>query len=233
MSRLLSWMVRGVWAWARRHADVRAGSRAARRFAAYGTGTSIAFPPATVFGEPWIELGSHTLLGADITLTAGMLPGLDLGAEPIIRIGGGCTIGRGSHIVAHRSIVLGDDVFTGPYVYITDQNHVYSDLNVPVGRQWPADDPVRVGSGTWIGAHAVVLPGARLGQNCVVAASSVVRPGEYPDYSVIAGVPGRVVRRYDPQVGWVPPLRGGAHESAPERSAPSTPDRGNVAPPEA
>ncbi|MBV2362062.1 acyltransferase [Streptomonospora nanhaiensis] len=227
VSRLVSWTLRALWSWARRNADVRAGSRAARRFAAYGPGTSIAFPPATIFGEPWIELGAHTLLGADITLTAGMVPGLDLGPRPLIRIGDGCTIGRGSHVVAHRSIEVGDDVFTGPYVYITDQNHVYADIDVPVGRQWPADAPVRIGAGTWIGANAVVLPGARLGRNCVVAASSVVRPGDYPDYSVIAGVPGRIVRRYDPEAGWVPPLRG----SGTVRPAPSL-DGGGVAPPE-
>ncbi|MFD0803601.1 acyltransferase, partial [Streptomonospora algeriensis] len=189
VSRLVSWILRGLWAWARRHADIRSGSRAARRFAAYGTGTSIAFPPATVFGEPWIALGSHTLVGADITLTAGMVPGQELGsAGPLISIGDGCTIGRGSHVVAHCSIELGDDVFTGPYVYITDQNHVYTDVEVPVGRQWPADDPVRIGGGTWIGAHAVVLPGVRMGRNCVVAAGSVVRPGDYPDHSVVAGI---------------------------------------------
>ncbi|WP_017592290.1 acyltransferase [Nocardiopsis potens] len=207
VSRLFSWMMRAAWSWARRSAEIRHGSRAARRFAGYGPGTSIAFPTATVFGEPWIELGAHTLIGADITLAAGMLPGLDLGPRPLVRIGDGCTVGRGSHIVAHCSIEIGDHVFTGPYVYITDQNHVYSDTEVPVGRQWPVDDPVRIGSGTWIGANAVVLPGARLGRNCVVAAGTVVRPGEYPDHSVIAGVPGRIVRRHDAEAGWIPPLR--------------------------
>ena len=214
MARLTSWIARGLWGWLRRNADVRAGTRAARRFAAYGPGTSIAFPTATVFGEPWIALGAHTLIGADITLSAGMLPGMDLGPEPLVRIGDGCTIGRGSHVVAHCSVEIGDHVFTGPYVYITDQNHVYSDPHTPVGLQWPQDAPVRIGSGTWIGANAVVLPGVRLGRNCVVAAGTVVRPGEYPDHSVIAGVPGKVVRRYDDEAGWEPPLRpdgGGAH----------------------
>jgi acetyltransferase-like isoleucine patch superfamily enzyme len=133
-------------------------------------------------------------------------------------------------VVAHRSIELGDDVFTGPYVYITDQNHVYSDLDVPVGRQWPADRPVRIGAGSWIGANAVVLPGARLGRNCVVAAGTVVRPGEYPDHSVIAGVPGKVVRRYDADAGWVPPLRG--TDAQPARGGPPRALDGGVAPPE-
>ncbi|GAB3452232.1 acyltransferase [Streptomonospora sediminis] len=215
VSRLLSWVLRGLWSWARRHADIRSGTRAARRFAAYGPGTSIAFPPATIFGEGWIALGAHTLLGADITLTAGMVPGQALeSAGPLVRIGDGCTIGRGSHVVAHRSIELGDDVFTGPYVYITDQNHVYADVEVPVGRQWPADAPVRIEDGTWIGANAIVLPGVHLGRNCVVAAGTVVRPGDYPDHSVVAGIPGRVVRRYDPETGWVPPLRAAEHAPA-------------------
>ena len=48
----------------------------------------------------------------------------------MLRIGDRCVIGRGSHIVAHYSIVIGDDVFTGPYVYITDQNHGYADPDV-------------------------------------------------------------------------------------------------------
>ncbi|GAA3741949.1 acyltransferase [Salinactinospora qingdaonensis] len=223
MSRLLSWMVRTGWSWARRTADIRAGSRAAQRFAAFGPGSSIAFPPATLFGEPWIEVGAHTLIGGDITLTAGMLPDLDLGPEPLIRIGDGCTIGRGSHVVAHLNIEIGNDVFTGPYVYITDQNHAYSDPETPVGRQWPLDDPVTIGAGSWIGANAVVLPGARLGRNCVVAAGSVVRPGDYPDHSVIAGVPGRVVRHYAPDSGWVPPLRSQNEDSTPLDADEATP----------
>jgi acetyltransferase-like isoleucine patch superfamily enzyme len=96
-------------------------------------------------------------------------------------------------------------VFTGPYVYITDQNHGYTDPDVPVGRQWPVNEPVVIGSGCWLGAGAIILPGARLGRNVVVAGGAVVR-GEFPDHSVIAGVPAKVVRRYDPASGWFPAL---------------------------
>ena len=55
----------------------------------------------------------------------------------MLRIGSRCSIGRASHIVAHRSVVIGDDVMTGPHCYITDQNHVYADPDVPIGQQWP------------------------------------------------------------------------------------------------
>lgn len=187
----------------RQRAGIRHGSRAARRFASFGPGTSIAFPPATVFGERWIELGAHTVIGAEVTITAGLVPGLDLGAEPLLRVGDGCTVGRGSHLVAHQRVDIGDFVFTGPYVYVTDQNHGYDDPDTPIGLQFPRNDPVRIGRGCWLGANTVILPGTSLGRNCVVAAASVVLPGDYADHSVLAGVPARVVRWYDPARGWV------------------------------
>ncbi|KOX18317.1 acyltransferase [Nocardiopsis sp. NRRL B-16309] len=207
VSRLLSWIIRSVWSFARSNAEIRADSKASRRFARFGVGSAIAFPTATLYGEPWIEIGVHTVLGADMTLAAGMGPDYDLGEGSVVRIGSGCAIGRGSHIVAHKSVDIGDHVYTGPYVYITDQNHSYTNTDIPVGLQWPVDDPVSIGDGTWVGANAVILPGVHLGRNCVVAAGSVVRPGRYPDHSVIAGVPGKVVREYDPELGWEPPMR--------------------------
>jgi acetyltransferase-like isoleucine patch superfamily enzyme len=92
-------------------------------------------------------------------------------------------------------------VFPGPYVYITDQNHGYADPEVPIGRQMPLNAAVRIGSGSWLGAGAVVLPGADIGRNVVIAAGSVVR-GTVPDRCVAAGVPARVVRSYEPGNGW-------------------------------
>ena len=74
---------------------------------------------------------------------------------------------------------------------LTDQNHGYEDPDVPIGRQFPVNRPVSIGSGSWLGAGAIVLPGARIGRNVVIAAGSVVR-GEIPDRCVVAGVPARV-----------------------------------------
>jgi acetyltransferase-like isoleucine patch superfamily enzyme len=91
-------------------------------------------------------------------------------------------------------------------VYVTDQNHVYADPDVPIAQQWPAEDPVEIGSGSWLGAGCVVLPGTRLGRNTVVAANAVVR-GEHPDHAVLAGVPAKVVRTWDPAGGWAPEIR--------------------------
>jgi acetyltransferase-like isoleucine patch superfamily enzyme len=108
--------------------------------------------------------------------------------------------------------VIGDDVTTGPYVYITDQNHVYADPEVPIAYQWPEEDPVRIGNGCWLGANVIVLPGAHIGDNVAVAAGSVVR-GTIPDRCVAAGAPAKVVRRYvDGE--WSPPLRTSSATSA-------------------
>src|SRR6202022_2422602 len=93
----------------------------------------------------------------------------------------------------------------GPNVYITDHNHTYVDTEVPIARQWPAEDPVSIGAGTWLGAGVIVLPGAHLGRHVVVAAGSVVR-GAIPDLAVVAGAPARVVRRHVDGDGWVPPI---------------------------
>ena len=195
--RLVHW----GWETAQRAGAVTAYTPAGRRFAEFGRGSMAAFPPGSVFGERWIAIGADTIIGAFVSMSAGMVPGQDLGPVPVLRIGDRCVIGRGSHLVAHHSLMIGDDVFTGPYVYITDQNHGYADPDVPIGRQMPLNAAVQIGSGSWLGAGAVVLPGAHIGRNVVVAAGSVVR-GTVPDRCVVAGVPARVVREYLPADGW-------------------------------
>ncbi len=197
-------LVHGAWQAVQRAGMITADTAAGRRFAAFGPHSLIAFPTGDMYGQSWIEIGDRTMIGAYVTLSAGLLPGHDLGPGPVLRVGDGCVIGRGSHLIAHHSITIGDDVFTGPYVYITDQNHSYADPETPIGRQWPVNSAVSIGSGSWLGAGAVILPGARIGVNVVVAAGSVVR-GPVPDRCVVAGVPARIVRQYVPGDGWSPP----------------------------
>jgi serine acetyltransferase len=199
-----SWAVHSAWNVLRQAGTITAGSPAGRRFAAFGPHSMMAFPTGAVYGERWIEVGDETMIAEHVTLSAGMVPGHDLGDKPVLRVGNRCVIGRGSHIVAHCSIDIGDDVFTGPYVYITDQNHGYADPDVPIGRQWPVNTAVSIGAGTWLGAGAVILPGATIGRNVVVAAGSVVR-GTFPDRCVVAGVPARIVRAYISGTGWSRP----------------------------
>jgi acetyltransferase-like isoleucine patch superfamily enzyme len=176
-----------------------------KRFARMGARSGIAFPPGSVFGQRYIAIGRETMIGAHVSLAAG-LPTEELPTEgPVVVIGDRCNIGRGSAIVGRCGIVIEDDVTTGPNVYITDHNHSYEDVSMPIGRQWLLEAPVRIGAGSWLAAGVVVLPGSDIGRHVTVAAGSVVR-GTIPDNAVIAGAPAKVVRSYDPDTGWVPPL---------------------------
>lgn len=141
------------------------------------------------------------MIGPHVSLTAGMAPGQKMVTNPVVSIGDRTLIGRGSHVIGHFSIEIGDDIQTGPYVYITDQNHSYDDPDQPIGGQWPTESPVSIGSGSWLGTGVVVLPGARIGRHVVVGAGSVV-VGELPDHSVAVGSPARVVKRYSASRGW-------------------------------
>src|ERR1039457_736504 len=201
-------LVHGTWRAAQRAGTITADTAAGRRFAAFGPHSLIAFPTGDMYGEAWIEVGDQAMIGAYVTLCAGLMPGDDLGESPVLRVGDRCVIGRGSHIIAHHSIVIGADVFTGPYVYITDQNHSYADPDIPIGRQWPVNAAVSIGAGSWLGAGAVILPGAQIGANVVVAAASGVR-GQVADGCVVAGAPARVVREYLPGAGWARPPAAG------------------------
>jgi serine acetyltransferase len=200
-------LIHAAWRRIQAAGTITAQSAAGRRFAAFGPHSLIAFPSGAVFGEAWIEIGDDTMISEQVSLSAGMTPDHQLGRDPVLQIGSRCVIGRGTHIVAHHSIVIGDEVFTGPYVYITDQNHRYDDPEQPIGRQWPVNSAVSIGPGSWLGTGAVILPGSVIGGNVVVAAGSVVR-GKFPDQCVVAGVPARIVREYVPGAGWSAPSSG-------------------------
>ncbi|GGT91737.1 sugar acetyltransferase [Streptomyces violascens] len=217
--RLASRAVHGGWGLIKEAGAVTAERPGKLRFRRIGAGTRLAFPQGTVFGEPWIELGDHCIIAEQVTLTAGMMPGLDLGADPILTLGNGVVLGRGSHVIADTTVTIGSDTYCGPYVYITSTNHSYDDPHQPVGKQWPRMEPVEIGPGCWLGTGAVVLPGARLGRNVVVAAGAVVR-GEVPDHAVVAGAPARIVRTWDEENGWQPPLRTPAPVPIPEGVTP-------------
>ena len=192
------------WGWRefQRAGLVTADTPLGQAFRKFGRGSIMAFPPGAVFGESGIEVGEETLIGQLVTMSAGTLPGQDLCQLTVLTIGDRCVIGRGSHIVAHQSVTIGDDVWTGPYVYITDQNHGYEDPDAPIGSQFPVNRPVSIGDGSWLGAGAIILPGASIGRNVVVAAGSVVR-GDVPDKCVVAGVPAKIVREHT-EAGWLP-----------------------------
>ena len=187
-------VVQFTWAAAIELGAIGPHSRRARRFGRFGDGSVICFPPNALFNEQYISIGDGTMFGPEITLSAGMVPGQQMVSDTVITVGDRCLFGKGSGIVGHLEIVIGDDVWTGHHVYITDQNHGYADLDLPISRQVMPERPVSIGSGSWLGHGTVVLPGATIGRHVVVGANSVVT-GELPDNCVAAGTPARVIKK--------------------------------------
>lgn len=182
--------------WAERAGTVNARNKFAKRFFAFGDGSALVWPPGAIFGEEFISVGAHTLIGPHVTMSAGLYgEKLTTATGWSLRFGDNCSIGRDSYFVSRTCIDVGNDVTMAPNVYITDHNHRFDDKTLPIKQQWMTEASVTIGDGSWLGTGVVILPGAQLGRNTVVAAGSVVRPGDYPDYAVLAGVPAKVVKQ--------------------------------------
>jgi acetyltransferase-like isoleucine patch superfamily enzyme len=127
-------------------------------------------------------------------------------AKPSLVVDSGSILGHFNHIASVNSVYIGKNVLTADKVYISDHNHQYADISKPVMDQGIySNGIVSIGDGTWIGENVCIVS-AKIGRNCVVAANSVITK-DIPDYSVAAGIPARVIKKYDPDTNrWVKPL---------------------------
>jgi len=195
-------VVHAAWERIQRYGAVGPNSPKARGFGAFGAGSIICFPWDSIVNEYAISIGRDSIVNKGAVIAAGWGPGHAGLAPDTLSIGDRCLIGRESSLVAHSSIVIEDDVWTGQQVHITDMNHGYVILDQPISKQSEPDAPVRVGAGSWLGHHVVVLPGVTIGRHVAVGAGSIVTR-DLPDFCVAVGAPARVVRRYLPDDGWV------------------------------
>ena len=200
--RLVNRSVHAAWRWLENTGEVVPGTRAGDEFGTLGEGSCIGFPAATLMNVGSIHVGARTLVGRQVTLSVGYGPEDRRLPERGLVIGDRCVIGARTSLTAHISIVLGDDVWCGQDVFVSDASHGYQDTALPIGRQLGPHQPVVIGAGTWIGHGSIILPGTTIGRNVVVAAGSVVR-GVVADHAVVGGAPARVLRHFTPGVGWV------------------------------
>lgn len=138
-----------------------------------------------VGGAPTVE-ATDLEIGDRVTIWSGHRQTLISGWGPI-RIGDRCLVNSGSVLFSAVGLTIGDDVAIANEVYITDTNS-HGVEGRPV-----VEAPVSIGSGTWVGARAMVLPGVSIGRRVLVAAGSVVTR-DVPDDVLVAGNPARVVR---------------------------------------
>jgi acetyltransferase-like isoleucine patch superfamily enzyme len=145
------------------------------------------------FREGRLEVGEHTLLEPGVWLT---LPG-----EARVRIGSGTFLNLNVMVAAQELVEIGDHCMFANGCFVTDANHRFDDLDQPVTWQgFTSKGPTRVGDNVWCGAHVVITSGVTVGERCVIGANSVVTE-DLPPFSIAAGVPARILRRFGPEAG--------------------------------
>ena len=113
--------------------------------------------------------------------------------EGVLTVGDKCVFGRDNTVNCYLDIEIGPGSIVADWVYLCDFDHVTEDIHVPIKDQGIIKSPVRIGADVWIGAKATVLRGANVGHGSVIAAHAVVRDS-CPPFSIVGGVPARVLK---------------------------------------
>jgi acetyltransferase-like isoleucine patch superfamily enzyme len=119
-----------------------------------------------------------------------------------IAVGDDVSIGRGPVLMAWKSgIIIGNKVMLGPNVTIIGGDHNTSPVGsfmFDVTLKRPTDDQaVTIDDDVWVGTGAIILKGVHVARGSIIAAGSVVTR-EVPPYTVVAGVPAKVISvRFD------------------------------------
>lgn len=165
---------------------------------------------AIVIGWPTNVLGGilrsayyRRRLGARLGAGAQIGMGAIIADHPNLRIGNQFVAGKNVHIIADISlgIRMGDNVALAHGVYVRGSNHAYGDLDRPMMGQGHFARRIATADGEYsvvieddvmVGAYAVILSGAHIGRGSIIASGAVVA-SQVPEYSIVAGNPGRVV----------------------------------------
>lgn len=117
---------------------------------------------------------------------------------PAITIEDNVAIQQNFHCTCASEIYIGKGTAITQNVGIFDINHQYEKIGSPIIDQDISPNAVYISENCFIGMNSVILPGTKLGKQNIVAAGSIVS-GEFPDYCVLAGVPAKVIKKYNPQ----------------------------------
>ena len=150
-------------------------------------------------GKPiFIQRQKNIFLGDNVRIYPGMRAELTK-KEARITIGDNVSIGQNFHVVSFdRELKIGSHTTISGNVFISNVNHGYQEMNVHSLDQKMIPADTEIGDYCFVGYGAVLLPGTKLGTQCIVGANSVVK-GDYPDYCVLAGSPARIIRIYNPE----------------------------------
>lgn len=114
-----------------------------------------------------------------------------------LKVGNNSNIGSYAYIGCSGYIEIGDNVMISPRVSIYSENHNFAGLDLPMKEQGVTREFVKIEDDCWIAANSVVLAGVTIGRGSVVSAGSVVTK-DVPPYSIVGGVPAKIIRSRRP-----------------------------------
>lgn len=117
----------------------------------------------------------------------------------MIKIGNNVGIGEFAYLGGAGGLEIGDDCIVGQYLSCHPENHNYAEPNVAYRLQGVNRRGIKIGKNCWIGSKVTILDGVTIGDNCVIAAGSVVTKS-MPSNSVIGGVPAKVIKEVHPKL---------------------------------
>lgn len=107
-----------------------------------------------------------------------------------IKLGNNVFINSNCLAMARGGITIEDDVMIAGNVQLLSNNHDEYE------RQVLTCEEIVIKKGAWIGAGASILPGVTVGKYVIVGAGAIVTR-DVPDYSVVVGIPAKVVKTLD------------------------------------
>lgn len=160
--------------------------------------TKLFYPSARLIRRP-VYIRGKKGLSFGKGFTTGYRCRFEMMGEGItLRLGENCKIGDNVHFVATKQVTVGDNCLFASHIFISDTNHGTGSDNptTPPDNRPLTSNPVSIGSNVWLGEGVAVLPGAKIGDGCIIGAHAVVK-GEIPPYTVAVGAPARPVKRYN------------------------------------
>lgn len=106
------------------------------------------------------------------------------------------SIAQNVHITSGSLVEINSGTVITANVFITSIDHDYRFLGCDMAQQKHITNCTVIGKNCFIGMGAAIQAGTTLGDHVIVGTNSVVR-GDFPSYCVIAGVPAKIIKRYD------------------------------------
>ena len=144
----------------------------------------------------FIARGGRVTLGEGTVIRAGVML---LPSSGSISIGNKTSINQYTVINGQGGVTIGNSVMVAAFVAMFAANHNFDDPALPILEQGTSTKGgIKIEDDVWIGTHAVILDGVIIGRGSVIGAGTVVTKNVLP-YSVVVGVPGKIVRSRAPR----------------------------------